>query len=135
MTLLTPERCITQTTFFSPENKGGGNCAEAAIATVLGIKLDQVPKFYTSEDAVVGYWEAMEEFLAEHGYEHVMIFKECIYRGLYLVSGPSARGCSHMVVYENGKLAWDPHPSRAGVLSVETVHILVPFDPRSKKAD
>lgn len=39
------------------------------------------------------------------------------------------RGVSHMVVYHDGKLAHDPHPSRAGILEVKRTWVLAPLDP------
>jgi hypothetical protein len=33
----------------------------------------------------------------------------------YLASGTSPRGVSHVVIYQNGKMYHDPHPSQAGL--------------------
>ncbi len=35
---------------------------------------------------------------------------------LYTASGDSSRGCTHIVVYKNGKLFHDPHPSDEGLV-------------------
>ena len=37
----------------------------------------------------------------------------------YLGSGPSSRGVNHICIYINGELAWDPHPSREGLLYID----------------
>ena len=40
--------------------------------------------------------------------------------------GPSERGVRHAVVWVDGAMAWDPHPSRAGLLQVTE---LIAFEP------
>jgi len=37
---------------------------------------------------------------------------------IYTASGPSARGVSHIVVYQDGKMIHDPHPSNEGLVKV-----------------
>jgi len=44
---------------------------------------------------------------------------------LVFVSGPSPRGVPHQVLYRNGELWHDPHPSRAGLLSVNENDLFV----------
>lgn len=51
------------------------------------------------------------------------------FEGFYLVSGISPRGVGHMVVYRDGALAHDPHPSREGLTEITWTRILVPLDP------
>lgn len=52
------------------------------------------------------------------------------YRNAIVVAGgPGPRGCDHAVLYRDGSMLHDPHPSRAGLLSVEDVTILIPIDP------
>ena len=50
-------------------------------------------------------------------------------RGYAIASGPSPRGTNiqHAVVVKDGELWHDPHPSRAGVLSIETYEVLIPL--------
>jgi hypothetical protein len=43
-----------------------------------------------------------------------------------LVIGKSPRGVSHVVLYQNGKMIHDPHPSRAGVITITWSAVLVP---------
>lgn len=120
-----------QTTFFDPEQPGKGNCAEACIASLFNIPLAEVPKFYdaTSDDPVYRYWRNLENFCFSRGYWLHRMDCEYIFEGTYMVSGTSARGCIHMVVYQNGKLLHDPHPSRKGVEKVTQTWLLVPLDP------
>lgn len=126
-----------QTTFYNPEDKGGGNCAEACLASLLNIPLASVQKFYdkTDPDPVYRYWRNMENFCFSKGFW--LIRKDCeyVFEGMYMVSGPSARGCKHMVVYQDGRLLHDPHPSRKGIDKVEQTWLLVPLDPADLKRE
>ncbi len=36
----------------------------------------------------------------------------------YLVSGKSSRGVGHVVIYQNGKMIHDPHPSNEGLTEI-----------------
>ena len=49
--------------------------------------------------------------------------------GYFLVCGESPRGVLHEVVYLDGKMIHDPHPSNAGITTVKDVFVLVPKDP------
>jgi hypothetical protein len=124
------DRWITQTRFYDPARPAdvcSGNCTEAALASILGLRLEDVPSFYglrTSE-----YWQALTDFCTSRGFELYRIDGERIYDGLYLVDGPSERGCGHFVVMRNGKLVHDPHPSRAGLRSIVNTWLLLPHDP------
>ncbi len=123
------QRWIKQTTFYEPddaENPNKGNCTEAAVASLLGIPLP--PKFGPSGD-VYDFWTDMDACFATHGFWAMRKDGDYQPDGLYLASGPSARGCKHMVVMRAGKLVHDPHPSGAGLLRVEHVWLAVPVDP------
>ena len=125
-----------------------GNCYAAAIASILELPLTEVPNvevfFHLPIDST--YWsEVMLTFLESKGYElcvddrfrvfhdgnfgvdngmraHWLLECENKY---YLVSGRSKRGFSHMVIYKNGKLAHDPHPSRDGVETIDYIQTLM----------
>lgn len=129
------ERWQKQTKFFNPDLGGGGNCTEAALASVFNIPLEQMPTFHPGRDerndpsAAKEFWDNFEDWLLGKGYIAIMkdgnYCPECV----YLASGPSSRGCSHMVVYQDGQMIHDPHPSGEGILEVEQVWLLVPVDP------
>lgn len=123
-----PARCVDQTSFHV-EGVSNGNCTEAAVATLLGLRLDEVPEFPRENPAV--HWDAIDAFFASRGLELVsMAPDDTLFGGLHLASGLSARGVHHMVVMQNGAVVHDPHPSRAGLLDVRRVYIVVPRDPR-----
>lgn len=107
-----PAKAVRQTKFLGPSSTTG-NCTEAAIATLLQIPLSEVPEFNRSGDAS-DFWESIESFLVERG---LYVRYTSTHRpGTYLVSGPTVRGKGHhTVVYQDGVLVWDPHPSDAGV--------------------
>lgn len=123
------DRWIDQTTFHDPADPGSGNCTEAAVASLLGLPLDAVPRFRGAGPEAHDFWDAFKRFFAERGLEVVRFNGELIFDSLYLASGPSARGCDHMVVMRDGNLAHDPHPSRAGLLEVKHVWALLLHDP------
>lgn len=126
-------RVIDQTTFYTPETPRNGNCGEAAVASILGLTLEEVPRFSREGPDSFAYWESFEQFLNSLGWEVLLMSGNYQADCMYLASGPSLRGCSHMVVMRNGELWHDPHPSRQGIIRVEHVHLLVPKDPRGVK--
>lgn len=123
------ERWRKQTTFYDPadpDNPNKGNCAETAVASLLNVPVP--PKFGQSGD-VTEYWDEFDAFIESHGFHALAMEGEYHYPGMYLASGPSSRGTSHMVVMHDGELLHDPHPSNGGIQSVTRTYALVPFDP------
>jgi hypothetical protein len=121
---------VDQTILYDPA--GGslkGNCTEAAVASILGVTLSDVPDFRALGDDAGSFWSAFRRFLRHRGFEPLMMPGNYAPEAMYLASGPSPRGVNHMVVMQDGKLIHDPHPSRAGILSVENVWLLVPHSP------
>ena len=129
------ERWQKQTRFFDPAIGGGGNCAEACLASIFNIPLADMPLFHPlrneNEDHGVAreYWERFDELLRARGFYAVYLEGDRQFDGYYLASGKSSRGCYHMVVYKDGQLVHDPHPSNEGIASVECVWVLIPSDP------
>lgn len=111
----------------------GGNCVQASVASILNLPLTDVPHFLEIAPEPVQWEFAMQDWLEERGIGYIRREGEYIFDGYYLASGPSPRGVSHMVVYRDGNLAHDPHPSRAGILSVARTFVLAPLDPASIK--
>jgi hypothetical protein len=124
-----------------------GNCYAAAIASMIDLPLWEVPNvevfFHMPLEST--YWqEVMLTFLESKGFElccddRFRVFHDGTYgidKGMraewvaeckdkyYLVSGKSPRGFSHMVIYKNGRLAHDPHPSRDGVTTIDTIQTI-----------
>jgi hypothetical protein len=118
-------RAVRQTTFYDPHDVHAGNCTEAAIASILQLPLSAV----TPLDRTNGrtFWDAVEAFFCLHGWDFITIPADKIPEGVHLASGLSARGRPHTVVYVGAQLVWDPHPSDAGIITIDARHILVPL--------
>ena len=104
-----------------------GNCHEAAVASILGLPLDEVPDFGQQPDPEATY----VKFVRGLGF---IVLKPPVEIGqqldcYYLAFGPSiVSGNPHVVVYRAGKLVHDPHPGRNGLSAVKSVHVLVPVE-------
>ena len=116
-------RCVDQTAFESQ-----GNCFAACVATVLGLRLEDVPAF---EHPIVQVRD-LSRWLADKGLALVCARAGSGYMGecLHMRLGSGPRGRRHAVVYYGGSLVHDPHPSRAGLLEGEpqTALFFVPID-------
>jgi len=119
-------RWVTQTTFYDPNSPNKGNCTEAAVASILNIPLEEVPNFRNEGED--NFWDTFEKFLLSKGF-FAFLCPNFHPETLYLASGMSNRGVMHMVVYRDGDLYWDPHPSRSGIDKVEHTYTLIPLDP------
>ena len=109
---------------------GQGNCYPACLASLLNLRLDQVPDVMAADD----WWEQLCGWARELGWNLLSLdWPGASYflpeRGYAIAGGLCERGGRHSCVYRDGRLAWDPHPSRAGLLSVDTWTLLVPLDP------
>lgn len=133
-----------------------GNCLEAALATVLGVPLGQVPDLRTAAekrgvngrrlDALMRYRKsALRRWIAEHfgllwiespGVPDLGGEDWNAEPLVWLASGMSPRGLRHVVVYVDDVMAWDPHPSRDGLLDIDAWGVFVPLGqdtvPRSR---
>lgn len=115
---------VDQTQFYE-DGKSRGNCQQAATASLLGLELHEVPNFIEHPH---GFWQSFWEFLTSRGLEAIDMPGESHFDCYHLAYGPSARGVGHAVVYRFGKLAHDPHPSRAGLVKVDMSVLIVPLD-------
>lgn len=102
-----------------------GNCQQAAVASLLGLSLAEVPNFMEQPK---GFWQSFWEFIASRGLVAIELSGERHFDCYHLAYGQSSRGVSHAVVYRSGALAHDPHPSREGLVSVETTVLIMPAD-------
>ena len=102
----------------APDSK---NCMQCAAAYMLGLPMAAVPDF---EKAGADAWESFEAFFADRGFTAEMFPPSVEIVGDYLASGDTARGTSHMVVMRCGELLHDPHPSNAGLKSIQAVWLI-----------
>lgn len=111
-----------------------GNCVSACVASILNRPLDEVPHF-GEEGVVLGdvvedgvghglhWWAMLLGYMAAAGYSPVELPDvDHGEPGEYLfVAGLSPRGVMHQVIYRDGTLWHDPHPSRDGLADVREV--------------
>lgn len=121
-----------QTILHDPENGVYGNCAQACIASLLGLPLSEVPHFadyMKTPNDHDGFRQAYRRFLYTKGFFALQVTVETqeqfdsvfadfqrpesainIYHNII---GPSPRfggGVNHCVIGCNGRLCFDPHP-------------------------
>lgn len=121
-------RWILQTEFADSQSGIIGNCLQAAVASLLNMRLEDVPHFYEiSPDAPSA---ALGAFLHSRGY-YLIALSDTPFRplGLYLGGGPAVRGVHHVVVMQGETMVHDPHPSNAGLIEMTDVLLIVPVDP------
>lgn len=137
---------LTQTRLYP-----GGNCWQTAVACLLEIDPEVMPpqadydwkvkKADGDTDWGPSYDNALQGYLHEH---HDLTYHEMhgpptLYPllriespGWHLLTGRTVRsdqygGMRHVVVARYGELAWDPHPSRAGLIEEIRWAFLVPY--------
>lgn len=106
-----------------------GNCFAACIATLLEVELASLPNFCAWPAS--SWWDRTNEYLSEHfglwlinlpvERPEVAWAPENVLR---VANGPGPRGHRHSVVYDGKGLVHDPHPSGAGLLSVDSLDFL-----------
>ena len=117
-----------------------GNCVKFAYSAILNIPPESIPDLDPGTSAEVGQEQGDREraWLSSIGYNLVEISTspddtlpqevlDCVPEVPHLMSGISPRGYGHRCVGIGGRLAWDPHPSRAGLRTVYSIGILVPI--------
>lgn len=116
-----------------------GNCFSACIAMLLGLPISEVPNFCEApgfdEDPGVAFMKMAHAWLSARGWGHItmdapgMVFKRHYSKGYVMAAGMTERGMLHSVIYKDGELWHDPHPSHAGILEVQEVDLLFPLFP------
>lgn len=118
-----------------------GNCWQTAVACVLEADPASMPDQVALEKAGSSYLNALNAWLERH---HGLMYSELHdYQfgalsvrdpGWHFLVGPSVRtpekGRHHVVVARYGAMAWDPHPSRAGLVEVEKWGLVAPVPER-----
>lgn len=109
-----------------------GDCYRAALASLLCLPAEDVPHF----GLYVSWWEETRRWLqargrdiayAEPGDDLHAVWRDELPEVPVLVGGRSPRGdFGHVVVgLIDGTVLWDPHPSRAGLRTVDEFFLLV----------
>lgn len=125
----------TQTIFGNGEaGATPGNCMQTAVASLLDLPLEEVPHFVALPENQ--WWSAFLDWVGKRGLRLEMYAPRfptlAEYAGGTLITGPlsmvpkdkivlalgmAERGFEHVVLYQDGKLVHDPHPSEAGLLA------------------
>jgi hypothetical protein len=112
-----------------------GNCFAAALASIIGIDVQNVPHFYEDAssdssgiDAVIAKW--IGQWLAGIGLMKISTLVQAdslnevidtieelqSFPGYpVLVSGTTSAGVAHVVIVKDGAVLWDPSTSNAGL--------------------
>lgn len=106
-----------------------GNCFAACLASILDVKINDVPAFEDMHPGV--QWQEIRRYLKARGW---CIISVRVADGgplnldeFYIGTGPSPREVLHSVVMRGAEMLHDPHPSRAGVASLEWAHVPMPL--------
>ncbi|MGN8835322.1 hypothetical protein, partial [Allisonella histaminiformans] len=118
-----------------------GNCFAACVATALGRPLRDVPHFVEWGQMMHNgklrddddpdrklFWSMFLGYCAGARVWPVDLdsVEDALDGELVFAAGPSPRGTHHQVLYRDGQLWHDPHPSRDGLLAVEEAFVLRP---------
>lgn len=117
------ERVLVDQTILASDPKREGNCLSACVATWLGRPLEHVPHFIErGEGNGDAWWWMLIGYMAGHGWWPYELDSVDDDPGQILfVMGMSPRGVCHQVLYRDGVLFHDPHPSRDGIIDVREV--------------
>jgi len=118
---------VNQTKLYQANSGHHGNCRAACLASLLELELfmvppfEDMPAFYSSQDLWLKRIFNLE-LVERRGDYDMSVLPE-----FYIANGLSSRNVLHSVIYSNGVLIHDPHPSKEGILSVEWVNYLRPI--------
>ena len=118
---------VTQDIFFDDPQGRAGNCLQALVASITEKPLEEVPHFAAIEDA--SWFDQTVEFLNKNGFNvYDCEIEEMLHvkNSFVWASGPSPRGVHHCVLYQNGEMIHDPHPSGAGLVNITWCAVLIP---------
>jgi hypothetical protein len=125
----------TQTALHDPDNGVIGNCLSAVLASLLHLPIELVPLFANNET----WAKDLNVWLRPYGLAYIQFnpeFKQSLadygIQGLHHeVAGPSPRFADvlHACVGLDCEMAFDPHPSRDGLLALETYGVFVALEP------
>lgn len=130
----------TQTSFGNgADGSTPGNCFQTAVASLLSLPLEDVPHFTAGEDWWGEFcsWVKMRNLSLtwfDEQFETQDIRNEWLtFSPLHLVpldkiliaSGISSRNLRHCVLWEDGKLLHDPHPSHDGLVNSPDSYFLL----------
>lgn len=112
---------IDQTKF----EAGRGNCFQAVLASIFEIPIESIPYFQDEDD----WFATCEKWMLEcFGLQPVIlnIVEDWNPIGYHEISGFSPRGnFKHSVVGRDGGIVHDPHPSREGLKTIDSIMVFL----------
>lgn len=109
-----------------------GDCVRASYAALFGVPIEAIPRF---DPASLKTGETQHDkerrWLRSLGLDLMDVRPDeagDTVLGEHLISGLSPRGFGHRCVGVNGRVVWDPHPSRAGLVEVWSIGLIVPVE-------
>lgn len=135
---------------YTQTNLSPGNCWQTAVACLLEVEPETLPPQVEIErwpSGALGGWKSYSNCLngylnKHHGlcYSEIQRYQmKCVLplREYHLLIGPTVRTeqtrRNHVVVARNREPVWDVHPSRAGLIAVESWGLLGPIDYESER--
>lgn len=115
------------------------DCMTCCLAMVLGLKHEDVPRFFDDNNVPIGdgYFCEVEKFLVARGFQLITITADesiCNLKGYVIAAGPSYNpefqklGVWHAVVYKDGELWCDPKGENPpGAIVPEHIDLIVPI--------
>lgn len=102
-----------------------GNCLQACIASIMELDIEEVPHFANHEGA--DWFDRMNDWFIKRGMWILYIQDDYGFmpHGYSIICGTSPRQVRHSCVALDGKLIFDPHPSRAGLIEVDSYYLFV----------
>ena len=135
---------MTPSVLFQKQTKFGGadspkeeigNCFSTCIASLFGLPTTEVPNFCDTKR----WRERVDKWLEERGFV-IVTYNEDPFKSApelhssvpMIASGMGPRGHRHSVLWQKGKLLWDPHPSGEGLIGYPEELEIIVFSPKSK---
>lgn len=112
---------VSQEFMHDPANGLHGDCMRACLASLFDLPIADVPHFaQIAADGKGDFWDGITSFCRARGFSFVIVKGEFVWAEdnvYHIISGPSPRaaGVYHAVIGLNGKIHFDPHPSRSGL--------------------
>jgi len=109
---------VDQTLFGVP----GGNCFAACVASILELDICEVPYFMQDNR-----WKPrFKEWIAYEQGKHIEFYPldgKWFPPQIYIMHGTSPRG-NHCVIADGSRIIFDPHPSRAGLVTIREATVI-----------
>ena len=110
-----------------------GNCFAACLASLMEIPIEQVMCAQEAHESGKSWTQELSRWLAPFGLSYIEVKPEGIDYvwlsrcGYHMIGGDSPRGTvgGHSVIGLNGKIYFDPHPTRAGLTKITDYGFLV----------